>query len=394
MKSIIQFLIIVFFSFLNLFSFHAMASKFDTRGEDDTIFVSSFETDCTLIINPGDDFDSAFSLLVNGDTLCLNDGVYNQAMDIPSFINVRAVNVGMAEIDGDNTLGEQWSGGLLQMLGTDSSVRGLKVYQAGTNVNTCQVTGSNHIFRNMSCSHGGTHKHKVPLRVGGTGHLIEDSWFYGEGRYVVQCFIGDHTIFRRNVARWDATTPNEQSEPNATFANYNCSNITWENNISLDYGIPETPMLFGGDFYSPHNLGVYPEMNHDNHWFGNMVINHATNTNNNRAFRADNNHSQIIPGGIIKDFYMRDSSVDFVIKSNYEFIITACTEINVATQNVICDENADIQHKYLDGIKTQQLLWPWKNEALIKRDFCDINERQSDWCLTDQSLSEYVLDDS
>ena len=94
----------------------------------------------------------------------------------------------------------------------------------------------------MSCSHGGTHKHKIPLKLGGTDHLIEDSWFYGEGRYVVQCFLGSGMTIRRNIVRWDQTIAGEPDEPNAAMSNYACADMIWENNISLDYGVPETPI--------------------------------------------------------------------------------------------------------------------------------------------------------
>lgn len=74
--------------------------------------IPSNNSDCSLTINPGDSFIEAFSSLKSGDTLCLNDGLYQQAMDVPSNINVRAINDGKAEIDGGSTLGEEWTGGL------------------------------------------------------------------------------------------------------------------------------------------------------------------------------------------------------------------------------------------------------------------------------------------
>ena len=371
---------------LTFFSTPLLAGK-------DVIFASSFEPICSLIVSPGDSFDNAFNQMQAGDTLCLNDGVYNQAMEVPSQMHVRAVNDGMAELDGQDTLGPAWQGGLLNLRGDDSSARGLKVYHSGPFVHACRIAGNNNHFKLMSCSHGGSYKHSIPMLVSGAGHLIEDSWFYGEGRYVVQCYLGDHNTFRRNVARWDETTPNEPNEPNATFSNYNCSDNTWENNISLDYGEPETPMPYGGDFYSPNHDDVYPELNHDNHWYGNIVINHDANTSNNRAFRADNNHGTFIPGGIVKDFYVRDVGTDFVIKSNYEFTISDCTMVGVSNVNRPCNDPADVSKRYINGIKTNQNLWPFPHQDLIKRDFCAPSERQSYWCLTDKDLTDYVIID-
>ena len=349
--------------------------------------------ECTTTINPGESFDNAFSQLSAGDTLCLNDGIYYQAMDIPSNIHVRAVNDGMAEIDGNGSLGEDWSGGLLQMKGTNSSVRGLRVHHASTNADACHIAGANNTMRLTSCSHGGAHKHKIPLKVGGSGHLIEDSWAYGEGRYVVQCFLGEHITIRRTVARWDSTAPNNPTEPNAAFSIYNCSDITVENNISLDYGVPETEMKFGGDFYSPHNNAIYPELNHDNHFLGNIVVNHSPGTLNNRAFRADTTTSTTIPGGIVRDFYIRDSQTDFAIKSSYDFDISKCTRENVINESVEinCNNDADISVRYQDGSKTMESLFPFSHEALIKRDMCASGERQSDWCTSGLSLGDYII---
>ena len=349
--------------------------------------------DCSLTINPGESFTEAFGQMSPGDTLCLNDGKYQQAMDIPSDMNVRAVNDGMAEIDGGGELGEDWSGGLVQMKGNNSSVRGLRVHHASTNADACHIAGTNHSMKFMSCAHGGAHKHKIPLKMGGSGHLIEDSWAFGEGRYVVQCFLGDHITIRRTVARWDSTAPNNPTEPNAAFSIYNCSDVTVENNISLDYGTPETEMRFGGDFYSPHNNGIYPELNHDNHFLGNIVLNHSPDTLNNRAFRADTTANVTIPGVIIKDFYMRDSETDFAVHPSYDISVSKCTRENVINESeeFTCNNDADIAVRYVDGTKTTEALFPFSHEELIKRDMCASGERQSDWCTTTKSLEDYVM---
>ncbi len=352
---------------------------------------------CSFTISPGDSFSDAFSIMQNDDILCLNDGIYQQAMDIPSNIHVRAVNDGMAEIDGGGTLGEAWTGALLQMHGSNSSVRGLKVHHAGENSDTCHVSGQNNTMQFMSCSHGGFHKHKLPIKVDGSGHLIEDSWAYGEGRYVIQCFIGNNITFRRNVVRWDSTVPNEPTEPNAAIAIYNCSDITIENNISLDYGTPETAMRFGGDFYSPQHPEQYPTGNQNNQWLGNIAINHAPGTDNRRGLRLDPDTESF--DNIVRDFYVKGS--DLGILSNDKMtglIVENCTFIDVGIETSIpgmpsvnCGSGADISVRYKDRIKTSEPLFPFAQEGLIKRDMCNVNERQSDWCLTNKSLTEYIL---
>ncbi|MCF6193687.1 MAG: hypothetical protein L3J46_05060 [Kangiellaceae bacterium] len=353
--------------------------------------------DCDLTISPGDSFIESFSNMSSNQVLCLNDGKYQQAMDIPSNMHVRAVNDGQAEIDGNNELGEEWTGALLQLHGSNSSVRGLKVHHARTNSDTCHISGSNNIMSTMSCSHGGRHKHKIPLKIDGTGHLIEDSWAYGEGRYVIQCFIGSNIILRRNVARWDSTIPNEPTEPNAAFSIYNCSDMTIENNISLDYGIPETAMSFGGDFYSPQNASVYPQGNQNNHWLGNIAINHSASTDNRRGQRFDPATDTF--NNRVKDFYVRGSDVAFVSNDRMKSIdIASCTLLDVGQLGSIpgqpeidCGGGADITKRYINRVKTDTLLFPWLNEDLIKADMCANNERQSDWCSSNLSLSDYIL---
>ena len=352
---------------------------------------------CTLTISPGDSFVNSFSNLNPGDTLCLNDGIYQQAMDIPSDIHVKAVNDGAAEIDGGGTLGVAWSGALLQLHGSNSSVKGLKVHHAGENSDTCSVKGNNNTFTAMSCSHGGFHKHKIPMKISGSGNLVQDSWFYGEGRYVVQCFAGTNNTIRRNVARWDSTAPNESSEPNAAFSIYACSEMTIENNISLDYGTPVTAMRYGGDFYEPAHSGIgfVPD---NNYWLGNIAVNHASDTDNNRAMRFD--PDMATSGNVVKDFYVRDVGRGFVISPKMtNLVIGNCTMINteVGTTtttsgvNIDCGAGADISKRYIDRSKTQEALFPWPNQQRIKADMCASGERQSFWCTTSKSLTDYIL---
>ena len=356
-------------------------------------------TDCTLTINPGDSFDDAFSKLSAGDTLCLNDGVYNQAMDIPSFITVRAVNYGKAEIDGESVLGEQWEGGLLEMKGQNSAALGLRVHHAGKNVHSCYMSGNNNSMCGMSCSHAGDQKHKVPLYMTGTGHLVEDSWFYGKGRYSLQCFVGKNITVRRNVARWDVTTLNTGTEPNAAFSIYNCADVTIENNISIDYGPSAQDMRFGADFYSPQNCTVFPEGNNNNHYLGNYAINHALGTSNRKGLRFEADCTS--KDNLVKDFYVRGSDIGIVVGGQETgLVLDNCTFDDIANTEVTgggankdasCGGSADIGAKYVNRVKVSNDLFPWPNETLIKTDMCRTGERQSDWCSGNKSLSDYVL---
>ena len=355
---------------------------------------------CDLTINPGDSFTSAFSQVSIGETLCLNDGVYRQIMDIPSDTNVRAVNDGMAEIDGSDMLGGNTA--LLSMRGSNSWVRGLKVYHAGELANACAIGGSNNTMIAMSCSHGGHGKHKIPLGMGGTGHLVADSWFYGEGRYVVQCYGGDNITIRRNVIRWDETFLEFADEPHAATSNYSCVDMIWENNISLDYGSPvSVTMKHCGDFCMSTESDSHPTLgnqkNENVQYLGNIVFNHDPSTSNNIALRADQKGTGS-KNITVKDFIVRDVGAAFVFKTDYQNVtIENCTTIDVNNdgqaegQQINCDDDA-LPIRYVNGVATSDSLAPWPNEGLIKRDMCDAGERQSDWCQTNQTLTEYLID--
>ena len=350
---------------------------------------------CTSTISSGDSTESALGQLSAGDTLCLEDGVYESGLNVPSGVTVRALNRGGAEFVGGDA---PWSA-ILLMVGSDSSVDGLKVHHpANSTSHACAMEGTNNTMRNTSCSHGGSYKHALPLSLSGSGHLIEDSWFYGEGRYVVMCYGGEGITLRRNVARWDLTAPNEPWEPNATYSIYACKDMTIENNISLDYGMPQTPMDFGGDFYEPahEDVGFAPA---NNHWLGNFAVNHAANAINNRAMRFDPDMQT--SDNVVRDFYVRDVKIGFVINTRMtDLVIDKCTMVraNVGQTNtssgstaIDCGGPADTQYRYVDRVKTTEPIFPFENEALIKRDLCGSGERQSDWCSSGKSLAEYVI---
>ncbi len=373
----------------------AINTNSQTAALDYDVLISS----CTNIIDNTVPASQRFNGLTGGDILCLEDGNYSGGLDVPSGLTVVALNLAGAVFQGGD---DEWSS-ILKVDGSGSAVVGLKVTRSdNSSSNACHIDGSNNVVKYTTCSHGGSYKHAIPLFIGGTGHLVEDSWFYGEGRYVAQCFKGDNMTFRRNIARWDSTVPNEPEEPNATFTNYNCSNNLWENNISLDYGVPATPMQYGGDFYSPHNPTVYPIGNINNKWYGNMAVNHATGTNNRRGFRADTGLSETLVGNEVKDFYVRDNGIGFVINPRYDFEIRNCTMNNVddgagyantsgGGSPIDCGAGADIEFRYVDGVKTSESLWPFDNEDFIKADMCAAGERQSDWCNSNKSLRDYVL---
>ena len=63
---------------------------------------------------------------------------------------------------------------------------------------------------------------------------------------------------------------------------------------------------------------------------------------------------------------------------------------DVANELEFCVDGADVTVKYVDGAKTTEELFPFINENLIKSDMCADGERQSDWCLGDKNLAQYI----
>ncbi len=374
-----------------------------------TVQASASTEDCTLTISPGEIFADAFDQLSAGQTLCLNDGKYVQAMDIPSNIYVRAVNDGMAEIDGQSTLGETWTGGLVQMKGSNSSVRGLRVHHAGENSDACNIAGTNNTMRVMSCSHGGDHKHKIPLKIGGSGHLIEDSWFFGEGRHITQAFYASDITFRRIVARPGLAVNAGQSEPRTGNVLYSTDESIVENSIVLDGATQSVTQFYKAFSVAAHNVNgdVNPPSN--NKWMGNFAINMPDGSDGSygaSGITIDPDSNVGGSGGTIENMTVRGARVGVhILGGATDYTVTGCSLNDLAGAQVTigsipaptttvnnCDsDSAEAPAKrYIDGTKTDELLFPFPNEDLIKRDMCAQTERQSDWCLTDKTLSEYV----
>ncbi|MBV1861065.1 MAG: hypothetical protein KUG77_21790 [Nannocystaceae bacterium] len=390
----------------------------DTSGGADTGTEAETDADdntgadaepCTLMISPGMSFADAFGELSPGEVLCLADGAYSEAMDIPSDITVRAVHDGMAEIDGGGVLGEEWTGGIVQMHGSNSVVRGLKVHHAGVNADACSIDGTNNTMRVMSCSHGGTHMHKIPLKVTGSGHLIEDSWFYGEGRHITQAFYATDITFRRVVARPGLAVNAPASEPRTGNVLYSTDESLVENAIVLDGRTQSVTRFYHAFSVAAHNVNgnVNPPAN--NRWLGNFAINMPNGSDGTfgaSGITVDPDSNVGGAGGRIEDFTVHGAAIGVhILGGATEYTVEGCSLTQIAGENTIignipaptttltnCNEHGaeSPTMRSVDGVKTDELLFPFPNEDLIKRDICAEEERQSDWCLTDLTLSEYV----
>lgn len=329
----------------------------------------------------------------SGETVLAADGTYTQGASIPDGVKLKAVNRGQAKFRGGDTGN---SSGIVEMLGTGSTIDGLNVGQPDQSTSRAiKIEGSNNTVINTCGFDGGSHKHAIPLIISGTGHLIEDSWFFGTGRYTTQCFLAYYTTFRRCVMRWDDTIANNPGEPNAANVIYNSNNCTVENCISLDYGTPESAMDFGGDFYQSNHWDIATGPNDHNKYYGNMIVNHSVNTSNRNAFFFDGSYGGANANnnryGIIEDTYINGNGIAVGLSTKFLDQPNGGADACKVGRTTIIDADAILgnvprladtsaaqnQFRYEDGVLTNESLWPWPNEALILADMSGPDNRRS-----------------
>jgi len=339
-----------------------------------------------------------------GESIGLEAGVYTDGLVVPSNITIASLyGVGTVNfVGGDNA----WEA-IIQLPNIGGVIDGLIAHDPdNSNSNAIQVDGTYNQVLNCGAYNGGTHKHKIPCIIGGNYNLIEDSFFFGLGRYTIQTFTSEYNTIRRCVARWDSTIPGDLSEPNAAFSNYNSNNNTWENCISIDYNSTPEPMRHGGDFYAPHHISIWPNGNRDNKWLGCAVAYHDRSNdagdNNNFGFRSDPDPTTTCINNVIKDFFIRDMRADFGISTYFGVTITNLTR-ELITAPLLSDGTfgssgssldstnpADIDYKYIDGVKTDELVFPFKHEAIMKEEMAKVADGSRGWVGSGKSLHDYV----
>jgi hypothetical protein len=191
-------------------------------------------------------FNRAWQDLYPGDTLVLLDGVYYQSLnpnkrngqpDKP--ITIRAKNDGQAIIDGQYErtpiqLGNTWPG----PIGNYFVIEGIVAQNSDHRV--IHIVGGHHnILRRVSAYNANTDTNSAVISVSGNHNLIEDCVASGTGRKMIYTFKGEHNIFRRCFAAWQEWDGREmcgQEWPNGT-------------NLQLyhgEYNIIENGIAFGG----------------------------------------------------------------------------------------------------------------------------------------------------
>lgn len=339
----------------------------------------------------------------DGETVLLDDGIYDQGLEFTGLTNkgMRAINPGNVTFKGGDAAWTQ----IVALNGDGCWLDGVRIGQPDNTTSfSCIISNTNNILKNTGCYDGGAYVHAVPLRIAGSGHLIEDVWAWGSGRYTVQALAASNLTFRRVLARWDETLADQNSEPNAAICLYSTTDSIVENCISLDYAAPESAMTYGGDFYCPQHTQTGPSVS-NNLFYGCMAINHSVNTSNRRAFRLDPDSTST--GIVLDDFYVRTNGTAIVVKPNCTVTYGAITvsDCIIGTVNtgpsapdVVPTGPADIEVRYVDGVKTADSLWPWPNQSRIIADLTGADQRRSSnpadttWqSSTNTSYSDFIV---
>lgn len=336
---------------------------------------------------------AGLALVTDGQTLQIQNGTYTDGLEISSSITIRvqAETIGGVEFIGGDTAWEA----IIYITGSNVTIHGLIAHDPDSiNSNVFEIAGSNNTISNCGGYNGGTYKHKHAMRVFGSDHLLEDCWFFGEGRYVCHTHGATGVTLRRVLVRWDQMSTNEPSEPNGGITMYSTRDSIVENCISIDYADPQFAQNFGGDFYGPQHLSSGPN-NNNIRWLGNMVRNHDTDndsgTNNNNGIRLDPDTTST--GNEFTDNYIADSLTAILISSHTGLIIGSNTFVNTGSNgSVTPDGLANIDDKYVDGVRGTDPLWPWANEALIKSELAKGPNGSRGWVTDGRSLEDYIKD--
>ena len=241
---------------------------------------------------------AAMLAMSGGDTLTINDGTYSGTANTidqnnrpPSgsagaFTTIRGRHIPCQE-------GYSCSSALPTIMDDFMLVSGagsgastyLKIY--GLQINRANTyTGWDHIYWKQCAFMGKTDDNSAAAGIGAAHNLIEDSVFYGKGRYKLNFYdytrelntngAGDN-VCRRCIGRNDfALKDTDPTNPIALFSSYYNTGTAWLNCIDIDSDLPDywktNPEELASSFYQPFQQGALP---HNLLIQGSMAINSA-----------------------------------------------------------------------------------------------------------------------
>ena len=305
--------------------------------------------------------DSNEVLEIEGGSISSPD-VYTGGHLIPSGCTIQAIPGTVVIRDGNGA-----NSSVITSTGNNISLFGLVIDGAASVTNfgvkllTCGGTNATI----QQCGFEGVptatahHEHFWPMGMGGTGHLLEDCWLFGEGRYLINVQGASDCVIRNCIGRHDGTQV-DIGEPHATFSHYNNDNIIWENNISLDYNEPDSVQNEGGCFKMSSNSNG---SNQDTQWLGNISCFRDPATSNNRGLHFDAKTGTTVANITVTDFYAH-----FTDANGAGIIYTGLYTGNMTVTNYTREDGSndgsatadglcDIDAYYVDGVKQVTSKW-------------------------------------
>lgn len=324
-----------------------------------------------------------------GGFVCLADGVYTEAISIPDNAHVKS-----ATLFGARFVGGGDARSIIQQGGNNSIVQGIHAsHPTGANASSCTAAGTNNQFLDMACIGAGVHRYAITLNIGGSDNVLQNITVGGfESRYLAACYLGDNITVRNLLGIWSGGPSEDNggaSEPTAVITNYSCSDMLWENIAAIDPAYSYVP--YGGIIKL---ATVFDEANHRVR-YNNIIVRADPAVAQDRSFRrAIEADSKNTTGGrstevSVNNLFVRDMGVAASVKDTYDFTMTKCTLVDVASGAGQVGFGSSAIALECDGTTTIDAMFPWPNEGLVKQALCE--ERESRWCSFDGTLKEYVL---
>jgi hypothetical protein len=330
----------------------------------------------------------------------------------PLYITIKAQNDGKAVIDGERVREVVALKGWYPFFANYLKIKGIVAKNSLGTVWNIQT--SNNIFQRVSGYNANTDTNDHVFLLWGNDNLLEDCAVAGTGRKMIVVYSNNaqRNTIRRCFAAWQEWKGREfctQVWPNGTNIQlYNASNTTIENSIS--YGkVPRSgielfaqdkantagnkivgsiSMLAGANYDgTPMEYGTRPECSSNN------LDPNRPYTRNGLPLsigwgQSDNNYLQdifswgSIYAGLTAYRQYHDSTDTHLADVNRATIVNHNPwpqEINGLGLLTITDSNiestsyqgsgARLQYRYVNGVLTNEPLWPWPMEERIREEF-------------------------
>jgi hypothetical protein len=326
--------------------------------------------------SPVGTFSAGMGLVSAGDTLVLLDGEYTQSLNVSksgardAHIVIKAGNVGGAFINGENVR-------IPITIWQKSWIHFDGIKAGNSNEHVYHLLYADHlkITRCAGFNAGGAKDPDANFHIFEIAYsdsaFAEDIWGWGTGRYTCTFYGCSNSHIRRGLFR-----PGLYSRcPHAGLAIYCTDHTLTENVIVFEsrvdptstYGGTEPWKLITGGFVCEGHDCPNTKSSKDNRHYGCIAIDNGEHWD-------VTPRSQ--PAGCFVWNEFQGEFQDWVLWKNADKGFANFTDTFVAPtrclegdpSNIVSNTNPNILKRYEDGIITNQDLWPWPYEDIIKTD--------------------------